>query len=921
MPDWKPVLLARLAGLRLTPAREAEIVEELSLHLEDRYRELIRGGTQPREAERVALEELRDHGLLRQRMDVLRQAHAADPITPGAPRQRVTADLWQDLKYASRMLARQRGFTAATTLTLALGIGANTAIFSLVNATLLRQLPVAESSRLVYVGNGSESGTFSYPEYVDVRDQTDVFESFAAWGGIAVSLNAEEMTDLVTGAVITGSFFETLGIEPAAGRMITRADDVTPGAHPVAVISHGLWQRRFGGRRDIVGRPVLLNGHPFTIAGVTKPGFTGAQVGVVRDLFVPMMMQAIVRPPRAGFSGDMSADLLKVRDNRWLFGIGRLKAGVTREQAETSLTGLATAIDRAARVDSPPHPMRASPVDDGIPGQRAQMIPIATLLLGVVGAVLLIACANVANLLLSRTAARRREIAVRLAIGANRWRLVRQFLTESVLLAVTGGALGVVIAWAVVRGFQAAPPPAGALPIALDFTIDRRVLVFSLVLSIVTGIVFGLAPALRASRPRLVPALKDESFSPDERSRRFQLRAVLVVVEVALSLALLLAAGLFIRSLHTTQAVSPGFDAGKLLTAPLNVNLLRYTRDQGRAFYASVVERVEAVPGVEAASVARIQALAGGRVLSVLVEGRADPNNVVQQEGRLASVASRRDLVSANVVGPKYFQTMGIGLVGGRDFESHDSERAALVTIVNEAFVARHFPTEAALGKRLSVAGPKGPWREVVGVVKDSKYAALWEERTPIAYLPLAQNHETGMTLHVRTSVDPGTLVPAVRREIQALEPNLPVPTIQPMTETIGASLYAARMGAWLLGVFGGLALVLASIGIYGVLAFSIARRTRELGIRLALGAEARDVFTLVVREGMMLVAIGVVIGLVGAFAGAGSLTQFLYGISAFDAVTFVVVPAILSVVALAACLIPARRAMKVSPTEALRYN
>ncbi len=921
MPEWKSVIETRLSGLKLSAAREAEIIEELGAHLDDRYGELVREGASPGDAEAIALEELRDHDLLRRHLSPLRQARALEPITPGAPRRRLMGDVWQDLRYAARMFLRQPGFTLAASLTLALGIGANTAIFSLVNATLLQRLPVTDSARLVYVGNGSLYGLFSYPAYTDVRDPSEVFDGFAAWGPIAVSLNAESATELVTGAVVTGNFFRTLGIEPAMGRLIAEADDVTPGAHPVAVITDRLWQHRFAGRPDIVGRAILLNGQPFTIIGVTRSPFAGAQVGVVRNIFVPMMMQPIVRPPRAGYSGDQNPDLLNVRANSWLFGIARLKPGVTRDQAETSLTALATAIDRAERPASQPRRIVVPPVDEGIPGQRAQVVPVATLLLCVVGAVLLIACANVANLLLSRTAARRREIAVRLAIGANRWRLVRQFLTESVLLAFAGGTLGVAIAWAAVRGFQAAPPPAGALPIALDFSIDLRVLIFSLLLSITTGIVFGLAPAWRASRPRLVPALKDESFVPDERSRWLRLRTVLVVTEVALSLALLLAAGLFIRSLQSTQAVNPGFDAEKLLNAPLNVNLLRYTREQGRAFYEAVVDRVQAVPGVESASLARVQVLAGGRVLTVIIEGRTASDNVLLREGAQPSVATRRDLVSANVVGPQYFATMGIGFLKGRDFGRQDLERAPPVVIVNEAFVAMHFPTEPAVGRRVSFSGAAGPWREIVGVVKDSKYAALSEAPTPVAYLPLSQNHETGMTLHVRTSVDPASVIAAVRREIQALEPNLPMPTIEPMTESVGTSLYVARMGAWLLGVFGGLALALAAIGVYGVLSFSISRRTRELGIRLALGAEARDVFTLVVREGMVLVAIGVGIGLAGALTGARSLARFLYGISAFDAVTFIAVPVILALVALAACLIPARRAMKVQPTEALRYN
>jgi putative ABC transport system permease protein len=929
MPDWKAFLQPRLTGLKFSPAREAEIIDELSAHLDDRYRELITGGHSADEAQRTALAELDEADLLRERMGRLRQAHVAEAVTLGTPRTRLAADVWQDLRYGARMLARQRGFTAAAVLTLALGIGANAAIFSLVNATLLQRLPVRESNRLLYVFNGATSSAagvpvFSYPEYAELRDAQDVFDDFAAWGPLTASLNAESTTDLVPGLIVSGNFFRTLGVEASRGRTIGPGDDLTPGAHPVAVISHGLWERRFGGITDIVGRAILLNGHRFTIVGVTPPDFTGPQLGNVRDLYVPMMMQAVMRPPRGGYSGEMDPDLLKVRGNKWLFTVGRLKAGVSEQRAGAALTTVAIAIDRnqnqGARPGVPQRTITAIPVDAGMPGQREQIVPVAALLMSTVGIVLLVACANVANLLLSRATSRRREIAVRLAIGASRWRVVRQCLTESVLLAVIGGALGVSLAWGAVRAFRASPPPAGALPIALDFTLDERVLLFSLGLSMATGLIFGLAPALRTSRPALVPALKHESFVPGDRSR-LNLRKVLVVVEVALSLALLVAAGLLVRSLRATQAVSPGFDVERLITSPLSVNLLQYTRDQGRQFYASVVERVEALPGVEAATVARVQIQGPGRILSVLIEGRQGSDNIVRSEGGIPSPSASRDLVSSNVVGPNYFQTMGIEFSAGRDFSPQDVQEAPPVIVVNEAFAALHFPAEAVPGRHVSFAGPRGPWREIVGMVKDSKYSSLSEPRTAIVYLPLSQNHETGMTLHVRTSVDPGTLVPAVRREIQTLEPNLPVPNVVPMTETLRSSLYAARMGASLLTTFAAFSVLLASIGVYGVLAFSIARRTREIGIRIALGAARRDVFGLVIREGMWLVAAGIAIGLTVAFASGRLLSGFLFGVSALDPVTFASVPIVLAFVALVACLLPARRAMRVDPTEALKYQ
>jgi predicted permease len=920
--EWIEYLRPRLALLRLSASREAEIIEELSQHLDQRYDELRAGGASDVEARRLAIEELREPDTLAQHMRSLRQAYIPPPITPGAPNRLLLGDLWQDLRYAARMLRKQPGFAAAVVLTLALGIGANTAIFSLVNATLLQRLPVADRDRLVYVHRGNVGGVFPYPLYAALRDANDVFEGFAAWGGIEASLNADNETELISGLIVTGNFFDVLRITADQGRLLSPSDDVTPGGHPVAVISHDLWQTRFAGRPDIVGRDVRLNGHVFTIAGMTPAGFPGPQVGTVRHLYVPMMMQAIMRPPRAAYSGEQNPDLLKHPTNSWLSGLGRLKPGITSEQASAELATLATTHVRTVDPSRNPVSITLVPIDQGNPNQRRQMRSVAFLLGGVVGAVLLIACANIANLLLARAASRRRELAVRLAVGASRTRLVRQLLTESVLLSLIGGLIGLGLAWAVIQSFQAASPPPGALPLAIEFSIDQRVLLFSLVLSLLTGIVFGVAPALKASRPALVAALKDASAESDERGRRLNLQKTLVIVEVALSMLLLIPAGLFVRSLLAARAIDPGFDAEKLVSAPLNINLLRYTSSKGREFYREVVERVERLPGVEAASVARVAVMrGGGRVLGLMVEGRQGyPDEFVFGEGG-GVVTADRTRVNANVVGPGFFRTLGIPLVIGRDFSEQDVEGRPPVVIVNETAAKIHFGGDNPVGKRVSFRGQQGPWREVVGVVRDSKYAALGEAALPVAYMPVAQNHETGMTLYVRASIPPASLVGSLRREIQAIEPNLPVPNIQTMTDTIGTSLYAARMGAWLLAVFGGLALLLAAIGIYGVLSFSISRRTREMGIRLALGAEAVNVFLLVVRDGMLLVGVGIIIGLSGGLAGARSLASFLYGVPTSDAATFAAMTIILIAVALVACVIPARRAMRVSPIAALRYE
>jgi predicted permease len=927
MPDWGENLRPRLAPLRLSPAREREIIDELSQHLDDRYEELRAGGSDDADARRVALEELQGHDALARRMRTLRQAHVPAPLALATSGRGGIGDLWQDLRYAARILRRQPGFTTAAVLTLALGIGANTAVFSLVNATLFQRLPVAHGEQLVYVYRGGVGGVFSYPLYSTLRDHGSFFDGFAGWGGIAASLNAGDSAELVNGVIVTGNFFDVLGVRAARGRLLSPSDDATPGAHPVAVIGYEFWQSRFAGQPDIVGREVRLNGHVFTIVGVAPAGFPGPQVGTVRHLYVPMMMQAIMRPPRARYSGEQNPDLLKHPTNSWIFGIARLKPHVEIDQARAELESLTTEYMRArAQTAAPSQPAAVQriaivSIDDPNAGPRQQMRAVALLLGGVVGAVLLIACANIANLLLSRAASRRRELAVRLALGASRARLVRQLLTESVLLSLLGGLAGIAVAWGAIEAFRAAPPPPGALPLAFDFSIDRRVLLFTLSLSCLTGILFGIAPALRASRPGLVPALKYGDAPGEERGRVLDLKKMLVVGEVALSLLLLIAAGLFLRSLQASRAIDPGVDVERLVSAPLNINLLRYTRAQGREFYRQAVERVGRLPGVESASVARVALLGGtGRVVSLHVEGGDLSHDQAQSEGSRVVTGDRR-LINANVVGPHYFKTLGVPLIIGRDFGETDTEAAPPVIIVNATAASMHFPDSSPIGHRVSIDGPKGPWREIVGVVRDSKYGTLAEQAVPVAYLPLAQNHETGMILYVRASVPPASLVGSLRREIQALEPNLPVPNIQTMPQTIGTSLYAARMGAWLLGVFGGLALMLAVVGIYGVLSFSISRRTREMGIRMALGADRQQVFLLVVRDGMLLVGLGILLGLFGGLTGARSLESFLNGVSTTDMTTFTATIALLSAVALVACAIPARRAVRINPIAALRHE
>ena len=911
---WLRLLRARLRGLLRRQSVESEMEEEMRFHLRMRAQENVKRGMTPAEAERAAL---RSFGQWPRIKEACRDVKGGGGVET----------LLQDVRFGARTLAKNPGFTLVVTLTLALGIGANTAIFSFVNAVLLRTLPVAEPERLVYVFGGTKTSPYSvssYPDYVDYRDRNNVFSELIAYSPITLSLNSGEQVDTVTGLIVTGNYFDALGVRPRVGRAFLPEEDTTPGSHAVAVIGHGLWQSRFGADPGVVGRKLLLNGQQFTVVGVAPADFNGADPGRTSDIYVPMAMQALVRPPRGGYSGEMNPDLLSRRGARWLDIVGRLKPGVTEEQAQAAMSTVAAQLSQTYQDSNREQTATVTPLAKGDPEQRGTLLSVAGLLLAVVGLVLLIACANVANLLLARAASRRKEISIRLALGASRGRLVRQLLTESLLLSLLGGAGGLLLGVWLVKTMRTYSPPANFLPVAFDFSLDANVLGFTLLLSILTGLLFGIAPALQASKPDLVVALKDETaLVPGASARRFTLRDLLVVAQVALSLVLLISAGLFLRSLKNAQGIDPGFDPRHVLTMPLNINLLRYTKTQGQDFYRQVLERVKALPGVQSATLTRTPPLSGAsRVSSITIAGREAPDAASNSES--AGAAGENVPVNetlASSVALDYLKTLNIPLLRGRDFNAQDRDGAPGAVIVNETFARRYFPGQDPLGQRVSLGGAQGPWLEVVGLARDGKYVTLGEVPAPFLYQPLAQRHESGMVLLVRTSGDPSQLVSAVRDEVHSIEPNLPLTNARVMEDLLSTSLYPARMGAILIGVFGLLALLLASVGLYGVMSYSVSRRTREIGIRMALGARGGDVLRLVLRQSMTLVALGVGLGLGAAFAATRLLSGFLYGISPTDPAAFIGIAALLSIVSLAASLVPARRAATVDPLVAFRYE
>jgi predicted permease len=824
----------------------------------------------------------------------------------------VLEDFGQDLRYAARMLLKSPAFTAVAVLSLAFGIGVNTAMFSLVDKLLIRKLPVEEPDRLVIVSAGRGQGTATmanYPDFVDYRDKNDVFEGLVCYTQRALTLSDQGQAERILGMIVSGNYFTALRVQPALGRGFLPEEDKTAATHPVAVLSYGLWQRRFGADPQAVGKTVNLNSHAFIIVGVAPPEFTGTVAGSRPDIYVPIVMQNQL------FTSS-TIDLLFGPRSRslsgWLELLGRLKPGVSHDQAAAAMTVLGGQIARAHRsADGNPRVAPRFFIEDGSRGHTSMLRDLRfplQILMATVGLILLIACANVANLLLARAGARQ-EIAIRLAAGAGRTRLIRQPLTESLLLSTLGGVAGLALA-ASISGFMVSftpPNNAAFTSLTLDNSLDLRVLAFTFSISLLTGILFGLAPALSASRPDLVPALKDEATIVGTRFGRLNLRNVLIVGQIALSVIVLVGASLCIRSLRNLQTIDTGFDPSRVLVMSVDVGLSGYSRERGMQFYSELLQRVRRLSGVEAASLATQIALGDGFGAMMKAEG------YVPKPGE--------DISSDfNQIAPDYFRTTRIPLLEGRDFGLSDALGAPVVAIINQTAARRFWRGQSAVGRRVIIGRPPDEQaREVIGVVKDSKYRRLTEEVRPAVFTPFLQRYRGDMTLHVRTAGEPSAMLAAVRREIQALDASLPLYNVKTLEEQKSNSLYAPRLAAALLTIFGLLALLLAAVGLYGIMSYSVNRRRREIGIRLAVGAQSYEVRRLVMVEGLTLVVVGLALGLVGAVSLTRLIQCFLYGVTSTDPVAFGGATILLAIVAMLANYIPARHASRIDPMIAIR--
>ncbi len=805
--------------------------------------------------------------------------------------------LLQDIRYAFRLLTKSPGFTAIAILTLALGIGANTAIFTVVNAVLLRPLPFQDPSRLVLVAEKSQYPTIStsYQNWLDWRDQSHSFESVEATRPSTIALTGAGQPERLNSQNMTAGIFPLLGVKAIIGRTFLAEED-RAGGNPVVVISYGLWQRHFGASQEIIGKNLTLDSQPYTVIGVLPSGF---QLMFPADVYLPFTPWARTLPD----------------DRNWhpgIFAVARLKPGVTREQARTEMVGITKRLEQQ-------YPDYNTSVSANIVGVQDQMVqnvrPALLLLLGAVAAVLLIACVNVANLLIARAASRSREVAIRTAMGASRGRVLRQLLTESVLLSLSGGVLGVLMAIAALGPLIKLA--AGSVPQAFTISLDYRVLIFTIAVSVFTGVFFGIAPALSTTKLDLRETLNEGSRGSTASPGQHRIRGFLVAAEIAAAMLLLIGSGLLLRSFERLQEVPPGFQPDHLLAVDLPLSRNAYAKpDQRFEFFDRLVERAQALPGVRSAAAASSLPLSSSAgVIHFNIHGRPPK--------------SPHDFIAAGyfTVTPHYFETIGVPLLQGRFISASDSEKAPAVVVINSTMARTYWPNESPLGKRMQLGAlPEDdvPWMEVVGVVGDV-LQNLGNAPATEMYLPFRQADALlpvfQLSLVIRTATEPHAAVSSLRSAVAEIDPNQPIVNMRSMEEHISTNVSQPRFRAWLIGIFAMLALVLAAVGVYGVMSYAVTQRTSEIGIRVTMGAQPRDVFRIIVGEGLRLALVGIAIGLVTALALTRLLRRFLFGISAYDPITFIGVSVILTVVAVAACYFPARRATQVDPLVALRYE
>lgn len=893
MPDWKPEIRRSLADLRLEPTRAEEIVEELAQHFEDRYGELVRNGAASQEARRAVLDELLTSNVLQDELRRLERPQGPMPPVLGAPASGAwLSGLWSDVRHGLRALRKNPGLTTVALLTLALGIGANAAIFSVVNAVLLRPLPFAEPDRLVaFWGSNPEMGlpVFNYPDafYVYFRTRSRTLHPIAAYSSFSSTLTGAGDPERLRAVAVTADFFRLLGRPPQEGRTF-RPDEEARDRKFVAVLGHGLWQRRFGGDPGIVGKAVVLDGTPFTVVGIAAPGF---------DF-----------PSRAELWVPLGTDPQSL--NCWCYStIGRLASGQEPEGAAREISRLSDDFwrEREGKPRSDAAIVIAVPLARNLVGDVRTALLV---LLGAVGMVLLITCANVANLLLARATARGREIAVRCCLGASPWRIVRQLLVESLILALAGAAIGLVLAFWGVRALGGLVVE--RLPHLHDVTLDPPVLLFTLGITLVTVVLFGLAPALRGARVDLQDAVKEGARATrGGKSRR--LNDAFVVAQFALSLVLLIGAGLLLRSFRNLLEVDLGFRPDNVLVARVSLPSEAYKEPlKVRAFYAQLAERVRGLPSVRTVGLSTTAPFSdGGHGQIFMIKGREPA------PGQPNLVAEVRDVTTG------YFAAVGTPLVRGRVIDDTDNTSSPQVAVVDETLARRFWPDGNAVGKevRLGDASSTNPWLTIVGVVASVKHGGVTEDPVRYIYRPLSQSTTSSMDVVVRTASDPAALTAAIRREVHSLDPTLPVYEVHTLEQAVARSLGTQRLTNHLLLAFALTAMLLAAVGIYGVMALGVSHRVNEFGIRLALGAAPGDILALVVGQGMRLVLLGVAIGLAGAAGLTRFLGSLLFQVEPLDPVTFGAVALVLAAVAFGACYLPARRATRTDPLVALRYE